>query len=53
MWLWGGPRRLRSKCGCPRQQSEKELSADSGVERIKNVRGTGYMLAPRMAEEKD
>ncbi len=31
----------------------KKLSADSGVERIKTVRGTGYMLAPRVTEEKD
>jgi len=31
----------------------KKLNSDSGIERIKTVRGTGYMLAPRLTEEKD
>lgn len=31
----------------------RKLNADSGVERIKTVRGSGYMLAPRTATQKD
>jgi len=31
----------------------RKLNADSGVERIKTVRGSGYMLAPRIAIQKD
>jgi len=31
----------------------RKLNADSGVERIKTVRGSGYMLAPRTTIQKD